>query len=194
MSDTANERDSRMTPLMAYGIVLAAYLPGLVVIVRRDLFRRLPIIATCFLSFFIFDAVGSYSVFTLDPIGMGYMNFTMDLMEPEYIGMLVAQALLAYVCLGPYLAIRRTAHYVVKVQSEDKLMCYVVALIIFIAMLVYRREVGDFLVTRVSDLTEDIGALRQQYLFGQAFSWLYWLGFCMLPVLLAIQLAIYSLA
>lgn len=86
---------------LLYALVLVAYLPGLVAILRMQRLAMLPVVTFTFLGMFLFTAAGSILIMTRPHFALG------TLLSGEYVAMLIMQALIFYAVAGPYLFLRR---------------------------------------------------------------------------------------
>jgi apolipoprotein N-acyltransferase len=53
-----------LNPYLLYGLIVLAYMPGLIAIFRRSRLSRMPVIAFIFLGMFFFTAAGSWMLIT----------------------------------------------------------------------------------------------------------------------------------
>lgn len=179
-----------MNPYWTYAGILAAYLPGLYAIARYRLYHRFPVLTLAFLGWFVLNALGSLAVFLI-PNKVFFLRNSAPLLNPDYVALLIAQALLSYVCFAPYIMFRapKTGYRFIP-QRGDREMQLIMAAVIIAIVVGYRIMVGPYLLFQLMGSQIDatgIGELRNAALFGRGDAWIYIAGFFFLPILFAIH-------
>jgi len=181
-----------MTVFWLYLLILGAYAPGLYAIYRWRLLNRLPVLAMAFLGLFIFNALGSYVVMNGRPSEF-WLRIHPDLANLDFVGMLVGQALLAYICLAHYVLARKDVRLKLAVAPADVTMLYVMCGWVLLTLLLYQADVGDFLLFKQLRLGSDYfsqNSLRQNYYYGLPHAMFYIIGFGFLPILFSIHMVL----
>jgi hypothetical protein len=174
---------------LLYAAIVLVYVPGLIAIVKLDYIGRLPIVLFCFLGLFVFNALGSILVLLKKSSFSG-----VPLVSTEYVLMLVGQACLFYLIVGPY--VLRKSHMAgrhlevrpLAIQTADRWFTVVLAASIVLILTLYYQEVGSFL---IFDLfsgqlhTHTALPLRMKKSYGLEHFFLYRFGFFVFPALLA---------
>lgn len=175
-----------------YFLVLCAYIPGFIGLLKFKNYGKFPLILFCFMGMFIFHALGSILVF--------YKRYTttgVQLFSHQFIIMLIAEVLIFYIITWPYLFLRKNVEYTINVKITDFLIIPPTLLLIGLILFIYRINVGTFL---ISDLLSgdfsmsSVGFYRAEKSFGSAYFGLYTLGFITFPALLASHTLLISLA
>lgn len=178
-----------MESWLLYAVIVLAYVPGLIAIVKLDHIGRLPIVLFCFLGLFLFNAMGSILVFL-----QKYSYSGIPLMSTEYILMLIGQACLFYLIVGPYVLSkgRRAEQHVddrtLAIHTADRWLAVVLIVSIVLILALYYREVKSFL---IFDLfsgqlhTHTALPYRMKKSYGLENFFLYRFGFLVFPSLLA---------
>lgn len=171
-----------MIEIGSYIIVLLSYFPGLYYIFKYNEINRLPLVVFCFLGLFLFNALGSILV-----MYRHYPCLQGSILTPEYIGILVAQAVIFYLIAGPYVYFRRRLQEDVILRKTDTAFIFVIAPIIILLLVLYYQEVGTFLVVElISGKMNHSNLLEYRELtYGLTNFRYYRLGFLVLPSILA---------
>jgi hypothetical protein len=174
--------------LLAYLLVLAAYLPSTLLLMRRNVRREYPLIAFSMLGMFIFNACGS--IFVIFP---GLVERE-DWFSWNYIGLLVLQSAIFHMVCGAYLAM--TARRFVnrsswpQPQACDEWMLLATLGLSLAIVAHYLKYVGaPPLWEIVQGHVESSGviALRNESFTNLSNSYLYNLGMVVMPCLAASQ-------
>jgi hypothetical protein len=174
-----------------YILVLSAYIPGLIGIFKFKFYGKFPLLLFCFFGMFVFHALGSILIF--------YKQFTstgVPLFSYEYVAMLIVQAVIFYAIAWPYIFYRKDIEYTLAVEKKDYFIIPPIIIIIGFILLMYRMNVGSFLLFDL--LSRDINihnasTFRSEKSFGLSSFGIYELGFIVFPALLASHVLLISL-
>lgn len=131
-----------MIDYLLYILVLTAYAPGIIYIIRyREIFIY-PIISFCFLGMFIFNAVGSIII-----INREYPMLSGSIVTPQYIGILILQVCIFYLIAWPYINWRKASLPKINVNfANEYIFLIIIGLLTFTILFLYYKEVGNFLI------------------------------------------------
>jgi hypothetical protein len=166
----------------SYLAVLLAYAPGIYCLLRFKRCARFPIVVFCFLGLFFFNAVGSILVMIRH-----YPNLEGSMLSPDYIGILIVQALLFYLISGPYVYIRMRTSQTIRIGNVDTVFIFACMPFILFIIGLYYIEVGTFLIVELinGNINLDNILAHRQLSYGLDNFKYYRLGFLVLPSMLA---------
>lgn len=176
-----------MESWLLYAAIVLAYVPGLIAIVKLDYIGRLPIVLFCFLGLFVFNALGSILVLL-----QKYSSSGVPLVSTEYVLMLIGQACLFYLIVGPYvLSKSQIIGHHLEIRTTDRWFTVVLAASIILILTLYYQEVRSFLIFDL--FSGELNArtalqYRMEKSHGLENMFLYRFGFFVFPSLLASML------
>lgn len=172
-----------VTVSLLYGLIIVAYVPGLIAIFRMRRLASMPIVTFTFLGMFLFTAVGSLYVIARPHFAYG------SLISGNYVAMLVLQALVFYALAGPYVFMRPGTRVECTARREDGFVMGFLMLAVALILALYYLKVGKFLLFDM--LAGRIN--RTNVLQFRALTWglteypLFRLGFFVFPAIIAAQ-------
>jgi hypothetical protein len=182
-----------MIELLAYLIVLVAYLPGLLMIKDSNGLQRAPLLLFAFVGMFLFNALGSILVM------MRHYNYFGPLLTPQYVTMLIVQVLLFYAVAVPYLHAkqygRRSSSSRVGPRGTDTIFSIVLGSLTVLILALYLRETGRFLITDlISGKLNAHNVLDYRaHTYGLANFRFFRLGFLVLPAMIGAHIVLTSM-
>ncbi len=127
------------SPALIYSLVIAVYIPGLVVALRLRRLALMPVITFGFIGMFFFTAVGSWFILSRKNAVMG------SLVSDCYLNMLIFQCLLFYVVVGPYVLLKKNFPVPEKAVKADYVVRAVLIILTTSILTIYYLKVGKFL-------------------------------------------------
>gem|GEM_PF-5693652 len=168
----------------SYILILVVYLPGLLVFTRRKRILHFPIVSMTFLGMFVFNAVGS--IFVMYPESWGRPDF----FTPEYVGLLVLQAVMFYLVVTPYLLFSNPQKRRISQNPDfDRPFLKVLLVLMTALVAIYVWKVGTppLLTIMSSSLNlQDMIRIRTERVYGLTNFWFYNLGFTVIPLFASI--------
>lgn len=169
-------------PLLLYATVLAAYLPGIGVIIARRDALKFPIITFSFLGMFSFNALGSLGAFLPEKIYTIFID-TSSVAEDVAL-VLILQAVLYYIIVLPYVLNRHAPLPSICPTSGDFLLLGLGVFAMLALTILYFIETQTFLVFSAIDGSMNLDnsfELRMKAIYGLPNWPLYNIGMVFLP-------------
>lgn len=137
--------ENTISSLLTYSVILACYVPGIVIALRLKSLARMPVITFSFFGMLFFTAIGSWLVLSRENAELG------SLVSDGYIKMLVFQCLLFYVVVGPYLLLKKNFPAPDKAVKTDEIVRAVLMILTIGILTMYYLKVGKFLLFDLLD-------------------------------------------
>lgn len=170
------------SPLLLYATVLAAYLPGIGVIIARRDALKFPIITFSFLGMFFFNALGSLGVILPEKVYTIFID-TSAIAEDVAL-VLILQAVIYYIVVIPYVLNRHAPLPSICPTSGDFLLLGFGVFAMLALTILYFIEAQTFLVFSAIDGSMSLDnsfELRMQAIYGLANWPIYNIGMVFLP-------------
>lgn len=175
-----------MTADILYLSVMSVYAPGLIALIFWRKCWRFPIISFAFVGIFLFNAIGTISVFSDD--NLYSLSFDSLIFSVDLSNLIILQSIIFYVFCGSYVYLRAPVSVSATPSKNDIIAIFVSISAIFVLASAYYGETGLFLVQAFFDRsmnTENAYYLRQEYVYGLQNWPFYNLGFVFIPIILA---------
>lgn len=132
-------QSSHWSPYLIYGLIISVYVPGVIALLRLPRLALMPIVSFSFLGMLLFTALGSWMIITRGN------HFLGSLSSDTYLNMLIAQCLLFYVVVGPYVMLRKRTKIKTGAPGTDESVRAVLMMLTVGILIVYYLKVGKFL-------------------------------------------------